>query len=200
MRIIDISPLVTESSPVYPGDDPLSLRFAENAHCRVGALSMSAHLGAHVDAPLHLKRSGDISEIELSALLGPCQVIELQKNFAIEAADLPEIDSSRVLIKTGFKSSVWTDSFPYLLLSAVEKLMDAGVRVIGIDTPSIDAGADETLPSHVLAIDAGILILENLDLSAARAGHYELVALPLKIKGLDASPVRAVLLDFEENK
>ena len=84
--------------------------------------------------------------------------------------------------------------------AAVQKLIDAGVRVIGIDTPSIDAGADETLPSHVLAIDAGILILENLDLSAARAGHYQLVALPLKIKGLDASPVRAVLLDFEENK
>lgn len=200
MRIIDISPLVTESSPVYPGDDPLSIRFAENTHCRVGTLSMSAHLGAHVDAPLHLNHSGDISDIQLSSLLGPCQVIELQKNFAIEPADFPPISSSRVLIKTGFKSSVWTDSFPYLLPAAVQKLIDAGVRVIGIDTPSIDAGADETLPSHVLAIDAGILILENLDLSAARAGHYQLVALPLKIKGLDASPVRAVLLDFEENK
>ena len=67
MRIIDISPLVTESSPVYPGDDPLSIRFAENTHCRVGTLSMSAHLGAHVDTPLHLNHTGDIYDIQLSS-------------------------------------------------------------------------------------------------------------------------------------
>ena len=75
----------------------------------------------------------------------------------------------------------------------------AGVHLIGIDTPSIDPESDENLSSHVLAIDSGILILENLDLTEVRSGLYRLIALPLKIKGLEASPVRAVLIDDKEN-
>lgn len=93
----------------------------------------------------------------------------------------------------------WTDSFAYLSAEAICHLLDQGVTLIGIDTPSIDCAGDEKLTSHVLAIDGGAIILENLELSAVRAGDYELIALPLKIKGLEASPVRAVLIEKEES-
>lgn len=199
MKIIDISPLVTEASPVYPGDAPLSLQFAQSSQARVGTLTMSAHLGAHVDAPLHLNRLGDISEIEPQELIGPCQVVEIIGQRVIRAENLPVITSKRVLIKTGFRvSDQWTADFASLAPEAVRSLLNCGVRVIGIDTPSIDR-VDEELQSHVLAIDAGALILENLDLSTVTEGDYQLIALPLKIRGLEASPVRAVLIDSKES-
>ena len=197
MRILDISPLITEASPVYPGDAPLSLSFVRSSQVCVGTLTMSAHLGAHVDAPQHLNRAGDVSEIALTELIGPCQVIERIGKKVITAEDLPSrLSARRVLIKTGFnRPCCWTNEFSYLSADAVAFLIEQGVKMIGIDTPSIDPAEDERLPSHVLAIDAGILILENLELSAVQAGEYELIALPLKIKGLEASPVRAVLID-----
>ena len=200
MRIIDISPLVTESSPVYPGDDPLFIKLASSSNTIVGTFKMSAHLGAHIDAQLYLKRLGDVSGIKLSKLIGPCQVMEVNKHGAIEVRDLHEVRSCRVLLKTGFKRQTkWTSDFAYLSVQAVKHLAAAGVHLIGIDTPSIDPESDENLSSHVLAIDSGILILENLDLTEVRSGLYRLIALPLKIKGLEASPVRAVLIDDKEN-
>lgn len=200
MRIIDISPLVTQSSPVYPGDDPLSVKFCNSEKTIVSTFQMSAHLGAHIDAPLHLKRCGDVSEVDLSALIGPCQVMQVNRRKAIEVEDLDEVRCSRVLLKTGFgPREKWNSDFPYLSEQAVRYLAQAGVRVIGIDTPSIDSESDENLSSHVLAIDSGMLILENLDLTEVGRGLYHLVALPLKIQGLEASPVRAVLIDNKEN-
>ena len=200
MKIIDISPLVTEASPVYPGDAPLTLQFAQSSQARIGTLTMSAHLGAHVDAPLHLNRLGDISEIEPQELIGPCQVVEIIGQRVIRAEDIPVITRERVLIKTGFRvPDQWTADFASLAPEAVRYLLNCGVRVIGIDTPSIDRVDDEKLQSHVLAIDAGALILENLDLSTVTEGDYQLIALPLKIRGLEASPVRAVLIDSKES-
>lgn len=200
MRIIDISPLVTQSSPVYPGDDPLSVKFCNSEKTIVSTFQMSAHLGAHIDAPLHLKRCGDVSEVDLSALIGPCQVMQVNRRKAIEVEDLDEVRCSRVLLKTGFgPREKWSSDFPHLSEQAIRYLAQAGVRVIGIDTPSIDSESDENLSSHVLAIDSGMLILENLDLTEVGRGLYHLVALPLKIQGLEASPVRAVLIDSKEN-
>lgn len=199
MIIIDISPLVTEASPVYPGDAPLSLRFEKAPNVRVGTLTMSAHLGAHIDAPLHLNRAADVSEIDPARLIGDCQVIEVVTKSAIEPEDFPPIICSRVLIKSGFTMpETWTENFAYLSAQATSFLIDKGVTLIGIDTPSIDKAGDDKLQSHVLAIDAGLIILENLDLSKVCTGHYQLIALPLKIQGLDAGPVRAVLIDTKE--
>ena len=200
MKIIDITPLLTTASPVYPGDAPLSLEFFQSEKLCVGTFTMSAHLGAHVDAPKHLNRAGDVSTIAPERLIGPCQVIEITTSGEITADQLANVHSSRVLIKTGFKMPTqWTDSFAYLSAEAICHLLDQGVTLIGIDTPSIDCAGDEKLASHVLAIDGGAIILENLELSAVRAGDYELIALPLKIKGLEASPVRAVLIEKEES-
>ena len=194
MKIIDITPLLTIASPVYPGDAPLSLEFFQSEKLCVGTFTMSAHLGAHVDAPKHLNRAGDVSTIAPKRLIGPCQVIEIKTSGEITADQLVGVHSCRVLIKTGFKiPAQWSDSFAYLSAEAICRLLDQGVTVIGIDTPSIDCASDEKLTSHVLAIDGGAIILENLELSAVRAGDYELIALPLKIKGLEASPVRRLV-------
>lgn len=134
-------------------------------------------------------------------MIGPCQVVEVPKTGGIEVKDLGRIHCPRVLIKTGFKPSTkWTDMFAYLTEKATAHLIEQGVRLIGIDTPSIDWANDQKLQSHVLAIDANVLILENLDLNQTQAGDYELIALPLKIQGLEASPVRAVLINNKESK
>lgn len=198
MPIFDISPLITQDSPVYPGDAPLRITRVSEAPALVSAFGMSPHLGAHVDAPLHLHAKGDAATLELERLLGPAQVMSLPVTGRItpEAFQEKTIKAERLLLKTGFSlGASWPDQFPYLAAETVEFLKQRRVRLIGIDTPSIDAADSKDLPSHCRAVDAGMLILENLDLAAVADGLYTLIALPLKIQGLEASPVRAVLVE-----
>lgn len=199
MAIIDITPKIQAASPVYPGDAALSIEVTATSPARVSAFRMSPHLGAHVDAPLHLNASGDVSQIELSRLVGECRILHCEGLRAIEPDHIPDnLATQRVLIKTGFlMPDQWTDDFAYLTKEAVEKLVRLGVDVVGIDTPSIDQATSETLPAHCVAIKNSMLILENLALSEAHKDVYTLVALPLKIEGLEASPVRAILIDEE---
>lgn len=199
MVIIDITPKIQAASPVYPGDAALSIEVTATSPARVSAFRMSPHLGAHVDAPLHLNVEGDVSQIALSRLVGECKILHCEGLRAIEPDHIPDnLSSKRVLIKTGFvMPEQWTDDFAYLTKEAVKKLVHLGVDVVGIDTPSIDQATSETLPAHSVAIEKGILILENLALSEANKDVYTLVALPLKIEGLEASPVRAILIDEE---
>lgn len=199
MAIIDITPKIQAASPVYPGDAALSIEVTATSPARVSAFRMSPHLGAHVDAPLHLNASGDVSQIVLSRLVGECRILHCEGLRAIEPDHIPDdLATQRVLIKTGFlMPDQWTDDFAYLTKEAVEKLVRLGVDVVGIDTPSIDQATSETLPAHCVAIKNSMLILENLALSEAHKDVYTLVALPLKIEGLEASPVRAILIDKE---
>ena len=199
MQIIDISPTIEAATPVYPGDAALSIEVTGQKPALVSAFRMSAHLGAHVDAPKHLYFKHDICEIDLAQLMGECFVLDLSGVEIISANHIPDhLLVSRVLIKTGFlMPKVWTDSFAYLDESAIEKLCALGVNLIGIDTPSIDNSHDETLASHRMAMSHDMLILENLFLKDVSEGIYRLVALPLKIKGLEASPVRAILIKKE---
>lgn len=198
MRIFDISPLVTQDSPVYPGDAPLRIKRVSEAPALVSAFGMSPHLGAHVDAPAHLHAAGEVADLSLNRLLGSAQVLALSVAGEItpQALQGKPIVAERLLLKTGFRlGTSWPEQFPYLSAESVDYLNQRHVRLIGIDTPSIDAAESEALPSHRRAVDAGMLILENLDLAAVGEGLYELIALPLKIRGLEASPVRAVLVE-----
>lgn len=199
MQIIDITPTIEAATPVYPGDVALSIEVTGQKPALVSAFRMSAHLGAHVDAPKHLYFKHDICEIDLARLMGECFVLDLSGVDVIRANHIPDhLAVPRVLIKSGFvMPEVWTDSFAYLDKSAVEKLGALGVNLIGIDTPSIDNSHDETLASHRMAMSHDMLILENLFLKDVSEGIYRLVALPLKIKGLEASPVRAILIKKE---
>ena len=199
MQLIDITQSIDEATPVYPGDASLSIEQTALEPAIVSAFRMSPHLGTHVDAPMHLHRQGDISDIDCARLLGPCQVVDIPRSCgAIIPEDFPCISQKRVLIRTGFVAGdVWDNAFAYLSTDSVQWLISQGVDVIGIDTPSIDENNSHHLPSHICAIDAGLLILENLRLADVEPATYELIALPLRVKGLEASPVRAVLLKKE---
>ncbi len=196
MRLIDITQRVDEVSPAYPGDASLSIERTAQEPALVSAFRMSSHLGTHVDAPSHLHRKGDVCDIDCSRLIGTCQLVHIPKmSGPISPRDFPNISEKILLIRTGFVAGdVWKSSFAYLTVESVQWLVSQGVDVIGIDTPSIDSGDSHELASHICAIDAGILILENLCLTNVEPANYQLIALPLKIKGLEASPVRAVLL------
>jgi arylformamidase len=183
-RLIDISPVVRPGGPTWPGDAPTRLlwteRIADGARANVGALSCSTHAGAHVDAPKHvIEGAGDIGALPLDAFWGPARVVD--------PADLSALPAGveRVLIRTGGAG--------HLALDIARSLIERRVRLVGIDSLSVDVEGDPAMPVHVALSRAGIAILECLRLEDAPMGDYELVALPLKIEGADASPVRAVL-------
>ena len=206
--IIDISRPLHTGMAVWPGDAPFESgwtgRIADGESCNVGKVSLSLHCGTHVDAPYHIDDNGrriagghSASPDPLDAFIGEAQVVSLIGEPVVTA------DPLRARLQTGMKRLLLrTDSFPvgqfnrkYTWLSpdAARFLVDSRVTLIGIDTPSVDPFDSERLETHRVLAAAGVYILEGLDLSRVRDGHYELVALPLRLSGMDASPVRAIL-------
>ncbi|MBO7172859.1 MAG: cyclase family protein [Burkholderiaceae bacterium] len=193
MPLIDISPRIDSASPVYPGDVPLRIRTICEEPALVTAFEMTPHLGAHVDAPRHMGGRGDVSELPLDLFVGECLVVDCVGVDVIRPEHIPNEVPERVLLKTGFvMGESWPSSYPYVSKAAVEKMAALGVRLVGIDSPSIDP-QDDKLLSHHLAIASDMVILENLRLNDVSVGAYRLIALPLAIAGLEASPVRAIL-------
>lgn len=220
--LIDITPKMGVRTPVYPGDPPFVVRLtasvAAGDPADVSAVSFSAHCGAHVDAPAHLfPGTGDAASLPLERFVGPCLVIDLtelepeaapselvrlQTIAAVKALMDGKALPSRVLIKTRrSQPPVWSSDFRALspecveafLAECVEAFLAEGVELVGVDVPSIDPADSEELLAHRIALSRGLTVMENLDLSAVMAGSYELIALPLPLEGVEASPVRAVL-------
>lgn len=203
-KIWDISPPVSAHSPVFPGDTPYrqQWRWAIGPGCpvNVSEITLSPHVGAHADAPLHYDPNGAAAgALGLEPFLGPCRVIHaLHGGPLVGIEDLrPYMDGAppRILLRTCERAAVdaWTDDFAAYDPAAVEYLAAAGVMLIGIDTPSIDPAPSKSLDSHQAIARHGLRVLENLVLDAVPAGDYELIALPLALVQADASPVRAVL-------
>jgi arylformamidase len=206
-RLWDISPAIGPGSPVYPGDTPFALRWtwsiSHDCPVNVSELLMSPHTGAHTDAPLHYDAAGAaIADVALDLYLGRCRVIH-----AIDAGPLVEprhlgtaLDGvpERVLIRTARRARIdaWDPGFTAIAPATIDRLHAAGVRLIGVDTPSLDPADSKTLDSHQRVRAHGMAILEGIVLDDVPAGDYELIALPLKIRGGDASPVRAVLREL----
>jgi len=202
-QLWDISPPVHAGSPVFPGDTPYqqqwSAHIAPDCPVNVSALTLSPHVGAHADAPLHYDPSGQaIGALDLSPYLGPCRVIHAiacgplieWRHLAHAVADLPP----RVLVRTyEHAPDRWDPELAAFAPETVERLAALGVRLIGIDTASIDPAESKQLPSHQQIRRLDLRVLENLVLDAVPEGDYELIALPLKLVTADASPVRAVL-------
>lgn len=202
-RVWDISPAVAPGCPVFPGDTPFAFRWtwkiAPGCPVNVSEITMSPHTGSHTDAPLHYDDAGaSIGEVALEPYLGPCRVIHaLNLRPLVEphhiAARL-QGTPPRVLVRTYERSpATWDSAFAALAPATVDLLHEHGVRLIGIDTPSLDPERSKTLDCHQRVRRYGIAILEGVVLDAVPEGDYELIALPLKWHGLDASPVRAVL-------
>ncbi|MEO0479880.1 MAG: arylformamidase [Planctomycetota bacterium] len=209
-RIWDISEAVSERSAPFPGDTPFTrewvARMADGASCNVSTIRMSVHVGTHADAPLHYDDGGlGSAAVPLDAYLGRCRVLEIEgvgdpSEVPVEA--LSAIESAgveRVLIRTSARhdGETWNPTFTSVGVAAAEHLVASGVRLVGIDTPSVDHATSKDLPTHQVFRRAGTALLENLDLSSVPPGDYELIALPLKIAGSDAAPVRAILRELE---
>lgn len=203
-QIWDISPAIHPQAPVFPGDTPYSQQWCATigpgCPVNVSAITLSPHVGAHADAPLHYDAGGaSIGHVDLDAFLGPCRVIHAMGcgpliewrhiEHAI-TADLP----ARVLVRTYEKAPTsWDPDLAAYAPETVARLADRGVQLIGIDTASIDPATSKTLDSHMVIRARGLRVLENLVLDEVAEGDYELIALPLKLTEADASPVRAVL-------
>ncbi|NRO96830.1 arylformamidase [Paraburkholderia sp. NMBU_R16] len=200
----DISPPVEAHTPVWPGDTPVTIervwKMDAGSPVNVARVTLSPHTGAHADAPLHYDAHGAaIGSVGLAPYLGACRVIH-----CIGAAPLVtpahvagQLDDTppRVLLRTYERAPVdaWDDAFCAVAPETLDLLAQRGVMLIGIDTPSLDPQTSKTMDAHGRVRAHGMAILEGLVLDAIEPGDYELIALPLKLTTLDASPVRAVL-------
>lgn len=205
MTLIDISRTLEPALAVWPGDTPFArqtvLSMAAGASVNLSTLTLSSHTGTHVDAPFHVQPDGvTIERLPLEPYWGLAQVVTVRKPAGpLTAEDLHHVDlalAPRLLVRSAASSAphdLFPPKFVYPSPAIVGVLARAGVVLYGSDAPSMDHADSKDLPGHHALLDAGIAILEGLDLRAAPDGVYELAALPLKLAGGDGSPVRAVL-------
>jgi len=203
-RLYDISPLVDEKTAVWPGDTPFSkkeiLRIADGASVDLSTITLTCHMGAHADAPSHYVDGAEaIDAVPLDRYLGPCLLVDVKPNGdAVRPEDLKGVDlrgAERLLLRTGCirDRTVFPKPVICLTVELVEHMAAMGIVLVGLDSPSVDAFDSKDLPVHKARYRHGIANLENLALAGIPPGRYELIALPLRLKGRDASPVRAVL-------
>jgi arylformamidase len=205
MKIIDITHPHSNRLAPWPGDTQFDFRLVwrmrEGSSCNVGKLTCSIHSGTHADAPFHYNNNGaPIDAVPPGNFIGPARVFSASNREIITREIFAGLDghaTPRVLIRTGAcdDKSTFPPRIPTLAPDVPEWLGRQGVRLIGVDLPSVDQVDSKTLPLHHALDAANILILENLDLRAVSPGNYWLIALPLRIEGGDGSPVRAVLLE-----
>lgn len=204
MKIWDISQVVRPDMPLWPGEPPLTLRRTAiiDAQCpvNVGAIDMPLHAGTHADAPFHYDAQGITSaDCALDPYIGPCVVVDVcHAGARVETTDIDwsVLDGAeRVLFRTydRFPMDRWDSEFTAIAPDVVARLAQSGVRLIGTDAPSLDPEQSKTMDAHGSVRSGDMRILEGLVLDDVPTGPYELIALPLKIAGADASPVRAIL-------
>ncbi len=206
MKFIDITRSLSADLAPWPGDVSFDYRLvgrlSEGASVNLGRVTTSVHCGTHADAFFHFDDAGlTMEQFAPERYLGPAAVVDLTEKFAGSLGEMTIADletgatAPRLLIKTG----VWPDStkfpaaIPVLARGVAEWMQSRGVKLLGLDLPSVDAIDSKDLKNHHALQAADIAILEGLDLSAVEAGLYSLAALPLKIVGGDGAPVRAVL-------
>ena len=209
MTLRDISVTLHPGTPEWPGDTPFDCRWtsrmSDGATVNLSATSGSPHVGTHADAPVHVKDGAPCAhELPLSAFAGPAWVIDVRHvSRTIEYRDL-RLDATaptveRVLLRTGrsIADGTFPGEWPVLTPDCLLQLIQGGLRLVGVDCPSVDDRASQDLANHHMIFGAGAFILENLDLREVVPGRYELFALPLKLEGLDAAPVRAALRSYQ---
>ena len=208
MKIYDVTVPISERTPVYEGDPAVQIEVA-NAMTRGDAANVSrlccgVHTATHVDAPNHfIEGAKRVDELDFEKLIGVCRVVEIDESVtAIEAEHLENLEGAeRVLFKTR-NSNFWTDlsqgfrkDFTYIAPDAAKRLVDAKIKLVGIDYLSVEKFGSEDFATHIILLKNEVVIIEGLDLREVPAGDYELICLPLKIIGGvgDGAPARTIL-------
>jgi len=203
MSFIDISVTLSKQLHGFPGDPAVDFASAGpgNDPFHLTRMQLGSHAGTHIDAPAHLLKGGTtVDAIPLETLVGPCRVIDLRgRTGPITAADLANFDLTgvrRLLLRTD-NSALWqrtefSSAYTGLTPEAATHLVELGLQLVGIDYLSIEP-YDGDGEVHRRLLEAGVVILEGLDLTAADTGDFELLCLPLKLGAVDGAPCRAVL-------
>lgn len=206
MRLRDISVTLSASTPEWPGDTPWSCGWtatiAKGSSVNLSSVTSSPHVGTHADAPLHVRDGWPGSHaLPLEAFYGPAVVIDVSEmkgelSFSVIEPLIASYRVERLILKTG--CTVATGSFPEewpsLTESCARSLLGLGVKLLGVDAPSVDTRDSKLLPVHNMLFQGNAFIIENLDLRRTPVGAYELIAFPMKVMSLDAAPVRAILV------
>lgn len=206
-RIWDISQPLHAAVPVWPGEPPFALHsqavIGDGCPVNVGAIFTPLHAGTHGDAPLHYANDGvDSAASALDAYVGPCVLLNVRHaKGRVEDSDIDWdaiAGAERVLLRTydRFPHDAWDSDFTAIAAEVIARLGGMGVRLIGTDAASLDPEQSKTLDAHQAVKAADMRILEGLVLDDVPPGRYELIALPLRIVGADASPVRAILREL----
>ena len=200
---IDISQPLQNDIAEWPGDTPFSYEVAfakaNTGSVNIGKITTSTHMGTHIDAPFHFDNDGlKVLDLPIDLYIGRARVIDVTGNESIGRTELEKVDfgaAERILLKTGShpNSTVFPEGFTYLRADIGPLLKERGVRLIGVDTPSVDPESSKTLDAHHSLNENGVMILENIVLEKVEPGDYQLIALPLPLKDSDGSPVRAVI-------
>jgi arylformamidase len=210
MKIFDITRPISHGMPVYEGDPAVAverwLSIRDGAPANVSRLVLGSHTGTHVDAPAHFREGATgVDRLPLDVLMGPARVYPVPADSGIDRDTLRGLDlvsRPRILFKTGRPGNrdewgSWPE-FPGITRDAARLLVHSGVKLIGIDSPSVEPFTSKSFPTHETLLDAGVILLEGLDLSAVPPGEYELVCLPMKIVQGDGAPARVVLREISE--
>ena len=207
-QIFDITVPFRTDLPLWPGDPAPQTSLMKSREggyrCNVTRLDTGVHFGTHLDAPNHFIEGGKaVEELDLGVLMGPCFVGEVRETQAIgpehlEALKIPD-GTTRLLLKTT-NSDLWNDpghkffeDYAAITPDAAQWVVDKGIRLIGIDYLSIQRFADKVSTTHIVLLEAEVIIVEGLDLRAVSPGSYDLTCLPMKLEGSDGAPVRAIL-------
>jgi arylformamidase len=206
MKFLDITRALTADLAPWPGDTSFDYRLvgriAEGSSVNLGRIITSLHSGTHADAFFHFEEAGlTIDRFEPDRYVGPAAVVDLTAEFGHSLGEITIADlesharAPRLLLKTGAwpDSTKFPEAIPVLAPGVAKWMQNRGVKLLGLDLPSVDAIDSKDLRNHHALAAADIAIVEGLDLSKAEAGAYSLAALPLKIVGGDGAPVRAIL-------
>lgn len=207
MKVFDLTPVIDSKLAVFPGDvgfqRDVSMDFKTGSHLQLSSFRTTFHLGAHADSSSHYHAEGEgVDQRSLQSYMGDAQVIRVQvergERLQVKHLGDKKIQAPRVLFWTGTfpDPQRWNSDFASLSPELIEHLHGQGVKLVGIDTPSVDPETSKELESHQALYKTKMAVLEGLVLEHVPEGLYTLTALPLPFRDADASPVRAVLIDM----
>ncbi|PTL38352.1 arylformamidase [Alkalicoccus saliphilus] len=207
---IDISQPLNEKTAHWPGDTPFSYETAltkeETGSVNIGRMTTSLHSGTHADAPFHVNdRGAGILDLDLHAFLGLARIVDVSNASVLDEKLFRTLDldgTARLLLKTSVpnRPERFPEAVPALTEDGALFLAELGLKLLGVDVPSIDPLDSREVQAHHTLFETGTAVLENLMLDDLPDGDYELIALPLPLQGADGSPVRAVVRPLPNEK